>query len=443
MLERYTNTVAESYTYTGNVISMTRSAYTKQTIGIDVYTNANLSLSGKDNLYYPQDELGSTMYMTGIDGIAFDTYAYDEFGRSLDNKIYEKNTWSSKRKSYSKNGNILQPFAFTGYQYDEISENYFAQARYYDEENGRFTAEDQVRGYINAPDTQNHYLYCINSPINLVDKNGMWPQFISNTIDNVGDFIGNKVTTAGTFVCNTVDTISDFVDEHENQIKGTAIIAGTVVASVALTSTGHPVLASAALSAGIDWGTQVFSGQEVNKKEIAVAAVSGAICSFIPAASEVAVNSIVGIAEFGGKNALRVVVRIGLDTLSGAVTSIATDTIAYGKDIKSEEVKDNAIYSAGGAFVSSVITNIVTCIPVKKVENHIKDLNQSKGWNEHVMKSGSYNSAYRQLCRTRRNNLAHEIGIFGCIALWMGITNDALNAILGSISTKKIQECGD
>jgi|GEM_PF-6910182 len=33
------------------------------------------------------------MYMTGTDGIAFDAYAYDEFGRNLGNKIYENNAW--------------------------------------------------------------------------------------------------------------------------------------------------------------------------------------------------------------------------------------------------------------------------------------------------------------------------------------------------------------
>jgi len=177
MLERYTNASTESFTYAGNVIIMTRSAYNKHAIEADAYINTNLSLSNKDNLYYLQDELGSTMYMTGTDGIAFDTYAYDEFGRNLGNNIYENNTWSSKRKSYIKNGNIIQPFVFTGYQYDEISESYFAQARYYDAETGRFTAEDQVRGYINAPDTQNHYLYCLNDPIIFIDLTGLFLEY--------------------------------------------------------------------------------------------------------------------------------------------------------------------------------------------------------------------------------------------------------------------------
>jgi len=178
MLERYTNEGAESFTYAGNVISMTRNAYTKQAIVADKYINSNLALNGKANLYYLQDELGSTMYMTGTDGIAFDAYAYDEFGRNLGSKICENNTWSSKRKSYSEDGNIIKPFAFTGYQYDEISENYFAQARYYDAENGRFTAEDQVRGYIDVPDTLNHYLYCLNNPIIFIDLTGLFLEYI-------------------------------------------------------------------------------------------------------------------------------------------------------------------------------------------------------------------------------------------------------------------------
>ena len=44
----------------------------------------------------------------------------------------------------------------TGYQEDEVSGLPFAQARYYDQNIGKFTGEDQVRGFITALDTQNH-----------------------------------------------------------------------------------------------------------------------------------------------------------------------------------------------------------------------------------------------------------------------------------------------
>ena len=115
------------------------------------------------------DELGTGMYLTGTDGIATDTYAYDEFGRSLD-------PYTGKEKSkYQKQGNIIQSLAFTGYQADDMTDSYFAQARYYDARNGRFVSEDKVRGHKIRPDSINHYLYCYNRPVKLIDLDGREP----------------------------------------------------------------------------------------------------------------------------------------------------------------------------------------------------------------------------------------------------------------------------
>ncbi|MBP5325832.1 MAG: hypothetical protein J6Y86_10130 [Pseudobutyrivibrio sp.] len=147
MLERSVNGMTESYIYDSNVVSMSKS---------------------DEDYFYMLDELGSGMYMTGTDGAVVGTYAYDEFGRTI-------NPGSGKHDSiaYTKIGNIIQPLAFTGYQHDEMTDSYFAQARYYDAEAGRFVSEDKVRGYKAKPDSINHYLYCWNRPANLVDLNGL------------------------------------------------------------------------------------------------------------------------------------------------------------------------------------------------------------------------------------------------------------------------------
>ena len=127
------------------------------------------------NYYYLQDELGSPMYMTGTDGVAVSSYAFDDFGRNIDPR-----TGKQRKHDYTTNGNIIQPFAFTGYQEDEVSGLKFAQARFYSAENGRFVGEDQVRGFVKNPDSLNHYLYCMNKSIILRDLNGKNP--ISSSI---------------------------------------------------------------------------------------------------------------------------------------------------------------------------------------------------------------------------------------------------------------------
>jgi RHS repeat-associated protein len=149
LLERTVNGETESFIYDNNVVSMSKSG---------------------NNYYYLQDELGSPMYMTGTDGVAVSSYAFDDFGRNVDPR-----TGKLRKHEYTTNGNIIQPFAFTGYQEDEVSGLKFAQARFYSAENGRFVGVDQIKGYTDDVETQHQYIYCINNPLQLIDVNGKSP----------------------------------------------------------------------------------------------------------------------------------------------------------------------------------------------------------------------------------------------------------------------------
>ncbi len=79
--------------------------------------------------YYFQDELGSPLRLSGVDGSLGEAYGYDEFGRDL----YE-NQWEAR------------PFGYTGYQYDSITGTYYAQAREYKPDAGRFAEMDVIGG---------------------------------------------------------------------------------------------------------------------------------------------------------------------------------------------------------------------------------------------------------------------------------------------------------
>lgn len=59
---------------------------------------------------------------------------------------------------------------------DEVGGLYFAHARSYDAQSGRFVSEDKVRGVIETPYTMNHYVYCWNDPLLFIDLNGMKPE---------------------------------------------------------------------------------------------------------------------------------------------------------------------------------------------------------------------------------------------------------------------------
>ena len=108
--------------------------------------------------YYLRDDLGSPIRLLGENGELTESYGYDEFGRDL----------------YGNQGEV-QPFGYTGYQYDRVSDTYFAQAREYVPDVGRFVETDIILGAIQMPITMNRYSYCFNNGLILVDLNGAWP----------------------------------------------------------------------------------------------------------------------------------------------------------------------------------------------------------------------------------------------------------------------------
>ena len=105
--------------------------------------------------YYLKDELGSTTRLLDEEGSLKDTYGYDEFGNDL----------------YSNQG-VTQPFGYTGYQIDSISNTYFAQAREYNQLVGRFEGVDVNKGYIEHIITMNLYGYSLMNPMNVIDPSG-------------------------------------------------------------------------------------------------------------------------------------------------------------------------------------------------------------------------------------------------------------------------------
>ena len=116
-----------------------------------VWGNELLSASEESNFHYLQDHLGSPIRLVG--GENDEALAYDEFGVAV----------------VGAGEKMHQPFGFTGYQTDNISGLYFAQARYFDPATSRFISEDYVR------DGVNWYVHCYNNPLIFVDLDGLAP----------------------------------------------------------------------------------------------------------------------------------------------------------------------------------------------------------------------------------------------------------------------------
>ena len=132
LLERQENDAATTYIWDGGLLFATHGQWTNE---------------------YLLDDLGSPLRFGQLK-----MYAYDEFGNAQGSTL----------------GGV-QPFGFTGYQHDGVAGTWYAQAREYDAQHGRFVAQDVVKGVVTHPFTLNAYTYCWNQPLDLVDLDGLAP----------------------------------------------------------------------------------------------------------------------------------------------------------------------------------------------------------------------------------------------------------------------------
>ena len=83
------------------------------------------------------------------------------------------------------------PFRYRGYYYDEESDLYYLNSRYYDPYAGRFISADSViTGPSSSTQGKNLFVYCFNNPVNTIDHNGCWPEWM----ENAGEWLAKKAT---------------------------------------------------------------------------------------------------------------------------------------------------------------------------------------------------------------------------------------------------------
>jgi len=177
-----------------------------------VWGEGLISSSGKSsesNFFYLHDHLSSPIRLIGMEE-DHSLMAYDEFGVP---KIIPRQDIE----------HFNNPFGFTGYQPDDITGLNFAQARYYNPNVGRFTAEDThwhpenmlYGDYVSqmphgtlmpnidaVMQSSNVYNYCTNNPLRYIDPTGRCED------DTFGDNMnvnGNQFSNLGFFWNSCVD----------------------------------------------------------------------------------------------------------------------------------------------------------------------------------------------------------------------------------------------
>lgn len=108
-----------------------------------------------DSRYFLIDELHSPIRYTAANGRVLENYDYNEFGNCVKGSL-----------------GTMQPFGFTGYQWDRESGNYYVHARQYMPLTGRFISQDLYGGNLGAAYTLNYYNYCYQNPLRYLDPTG-------------------------------------------------------------------------------------------------------------------------------------------------------------------------------------------------------------------------------------------------------------------------------
>ncbi len=154
--------IAEQTTYYfldgSNVISelnnsgSTQARYTSS-LGIDSWISTR-----RDNqtYYYHKNGLNSNTELTDVSQSIVNNYEYFAFGEI---------------KSLS--GNIINPYLYTGREFDLENGTYYYRTRFYNPNIARFNRKDIFIGTLVNPTSLNKYCYVDNNPINYFDPFGM------------------------------------------------------------------------------------------------------------------------------------------------------------------------------------------------------------------------------------------------------------------------------
>lgn len=108
------------------------------------------SEEAKTYYHYVSDEQGSITHVLSEDAEILNHYSYDAFGNIIE-----------------KTEKVENRFCYNGEMLDQVTQQYYLRARFYNPVIGRFTQEDTYYG-----DGLNLYQYCQANPVGYVDPSG-------------------------------------------------------------------------------------------------------------------------------------------------------------------------------------------------------------------------------------------------------------------------------
>ena len=186
---RSNGTATYRYVYNGGQLSQMTVGGNTLTFTYDANgTPAAVTYNGTV-YYYITTLQGDVLMILNADGDIVVDYTYDAWGRLI----------SSSGTMASTLGTI-NPLRYRGYVYDNETDLYYLQSRYYDPEVGRFINADALVSTGQGILGNNMFAYCGNNPIIYSDDNGNAPFYALKTncyADPYGGGLGTYIVVGG------------------------------------------------------------------------------------------------------------------------------------------------------------------------------------------------------------------------------------------------------
>ena len=211
------------------------------------------------------------------------TYTYDAWGKLIGITDRNGNSLMNKQATSSALAN-RNPLRYRGYYYDVETGFYYLQSRYYDPANHRFINADVYTSTDSSDAVScNMFAYCNNNPVIASDENGEWLTFL------IGAVVG---------------AATEYVSQVVKNVKNGASI------SDALT-------------------------QNINVKDIAVAALSGAVTACIGAgAGALAAKCSSKVAQVAIRTVGSGISNVVDDAIRGNIHSMSDAALSFGRGIE-------------------------------------------------------------------------------------------------------------
>jgi len=213
--------------------------------------------------YYHSDHLGSSNVIT------------DKTGKQI--QLAEYTPYGEIAKGLSPQGTVpdasITSYLFTGKELDS-SGLYYYGARFYHSQIAHFTQPDPVISNLYDPQSLNHYSYCRNNPLNLIDPTGMsfgsiwdpWGKSITNSWNNLTSSFSTGISTIGNWGkqigSGISDSWKDFTQSGWGKGIGSGLYNGAIGLSVGIVTAAwistFPI--STPIMAGVGYGLAIIGG---------------------------------------------------------------------------------------------------------------------------------------------------------------------------------------